>query len=202
MANDNKAYIHDKTGNIVTPKGRILWNELFQPRKAKGGKDGKYEFNLLIPKTADIAVMKEQALEAGKAKFPKLFKDAAGKWPSSVKSPFKKTAENDKIAELADDYPMFFAARSKDRPGVVAPNGKSEGVEPEHVYAGRWAKASVQAFAYETDGNKGVTFGLINVQLLDSDEELVIGGGRVSAESEFEAADAADGDRSASQMFD
>jgi len=182
----NAATIHPKTGNLVTPKGRLLWNSLFQPRKGKNGQTGKYEFNIAIPKGADIKVIQEAVLEAGKEKFPKLFKDAAGKWPSSVKSPFKKSSENDKLAEIADEFPVFFAARAKDRPGVVGPNGRAEGVEPEQVYPGRWVKASVQAYAYEFEGNKGVSLGLVNVQLLDEGEELVIGGGRVSAESEFE----------------
>src|SRR6185503_1968938 len=191
--------IHPKTGNLVTPKGRLLWNSLFQPRKMRGQTEGKFEFNLALPKDADIKVLQQAALEAGKEKFPRAFKDAGGKWPSGVKSPFKKTAENDKLAEIADDYPIFIAARSKDRPGVVGPNGKAEGVEPEQVYPGRHCKASLQAFGYENNGNKGVTFGLINVQLLEDGDELVIGGGRVSAESEFEGAEAA-GD--ASSMFE
>jgi hypothetical protein len=189
----NAATIHPKTGNIVTPKGRLLWNALLTPRKGKNGQIGKYEFNIALPKDADLKVMQAEALAAGKDKLAKAFKDAGGKWPSSVKNPFKKTAENDKLAEIADDFPVYIAARSKDRPGVVGPNGKAEGVEPEMIYPGRWVKASIQAFGYETDGNKGVTFGLVNVQLLEDDEELVIGGGRVSAESEFEGVGEAGG---------
>lgn len=197
----NAATIHPKTGNLVTPKGVLLWNSLFNPRKNKNGSAGKYEFNIAIPKGADIKVLQDAVLEAGKEKFPKAFKDAAGKWPSSVKNPFKKSADNDKLADIAGDYPIFFAARSKDRPGVVGPNGKAEGIEPEHVYPGRHVKASIQAFGYETDGNKGVTFGLVNVQLLEDGEELVIGGGKVSAESEFEGVgDVAGGD--AGGMFE
>src|SRR5690606_35475791 len=99
--------------------------------------------------------------------------------------------------------PVYIAARSQDKPGVVGPNGKSDGVEPEHVYAGRHAKMSIQAFGYDTDGNRGVTFGLINGQLRDNDDELVIGGGRVSAESEFEAAEGAGDDgKSTDNLFD
>lgn len=201
MAKDNAAYIHPKTGNIVLPKGRLLWHSLFQTRKGKGGKEGKYEFNELIPKEADITVLKEEAVLAGKDKFAKAFKDANGKWPSSIKSPFKRTETNDKLVAALDDaglkvedYPYFLAARSKDKPGVVGPNGKAEGVEPEHVYSGRWVRGTVQAFAYDAEGNKGVSFGLINVQLLDNDDELVVGGGRVSAESEFDAVDGAGDD--------
>lgn len=198
----NAATIHPKTGNLVTPKGRLLWNSLFQARTNKNKTPGKFEFNIAIPKGADMKVIQDAVLEAGKEKFPKLFKDAAGKWPSSVKSPFKKTAENDKLAEIADEFPMFFAARAKDRPGVVGPNGRAEGVEPEQVYPGRWVKASVQAYAYEFEGNKGVSLGLVNVQLLDEAEELVIGGGRVSAESEFEGVGEEASGKDAGGMFE
>jgi hypothetical protein len=194
MPSDNAAFIHAKTGNIVTPKGRILWNALFTARKAKGSDEGKFEFNLLIPKGADVKVLRESAIEAGKEKFAKAFREAEGKWPKTLATPFKQTESNDKLvaaleaAELkVEDYPFYFAARSKDKPGVVGPNGKAEGIEPEHVYAGRWARATVQAYAYDKNGNKGVSLGLINVQLLDNDDELVVGGGRVNAESEFEA---------------
>lgn len=200
----NAATIHPKTGNIVTPQGRILWNSLFKPRKGQDGNEGKYEFNLAIPKGADLKVLQDAVLEAGKEKFGKAFKDAGGKWPSGIASPFKKSADNDKLVDIAADFPTFFAARAKDRPGLVGPNGKAADIEPEHVYPGRWAKMSLQVFAYDKNGKKGVSFGLINVQLLDNDEELVIGGGRVNAESEFEAVESGSegGDGSAGGMFD
>lgn len=205
MPKENEAYVHPRTGNIVTPRGKILWNALFQPRQAKGGKEGKFEFNLLIPKGSDVKALREAAIEAGKDKFAKAFREADGKWPKSITTPFKPTEGNDKLVSAleeaglkVEDFPMYFAARSKDKPGVVGPNGKADGVEPEHVYSGRWARATVQAFAYDTEGNKGVSLGLINVQLLDNDDELVVGGGRVSAESEF---DAVDDSKSSEDMF-
>lgn len=206
MSSDNAAYVHPKTGNIVTPKGRILWNALFEPRKARNGTAGKFEFNLLIPKSAGLKVLQEAAIDAGKDKFAKQFKEANGKWPSSIRSPFKKTAENDRLVNAleeaglkVEDYPLFFAARAKadSKPGIVGPNGKKDGIEQEHVYPGRWARATLQVYGYDADGNRGVSFGLINVQLLDNDDELVIGGGRVSAESEFDAVEGA-GDESSS----
>lgn len=210
MPSDNTSYIHPKTGNLVTAKGRVLWNSVFKPRKGKNGKEGKHEFNLLFPKDADHTALKEAALEAGKGKFAKAFKEANGKWPSSIKTPFKRTADNDKLVaalEAADlkveDFPVFLAARSADRPGVVGPNGKSDGIEQEHVYAGRWARMTIDAFGYEAEGNKGVSFGLKNIQLLDNDDELSIGGGRVSAESEFEAVEGAgDDSKSADALFE
>lgn len=207
---DLKAYVHPKTGSLVTAKGRILWHSVFNPRKAKGNAgEGKYEFNLLFQKGADHGALKEAALDAGKEKFAKDFKAAAGKWPSAIKNPFKRTDGNDKLVAALEeaglkieDWPVYFSARSKDKPGVVGPNGKSEGIEAEHVYSGRWARMTMDAYGYDTGGNKGVTFGLKNVQLLDNDDELVVGGGRVSAESEFEAAEGAgDDSKSSDDVF-
>ena len=210
MAKDNECWVHPKTGSIVTCKGRTLWHSVFNPRKAKGGKEGKHEFNILVPKGSSLKVLQDAALEAGKEKFPKAFKDANGKWPSSIKSPFKRTEGNDKLVNAleeaglkVEDFPFFFAARSKDKPGLVGPNGKAEGIEPEHVYSGRWARMTVDTFAYDAEGNKGVSLGLKNIQLLDNDDELVVGGGRVSAESEFGEPEGAGDDSSSSDaMFE
>lgn len=199
----NAATIHPKTGNLVTPAGILLWNYLFNPNKK-----GKYEFNIGIPKDANIKVLLDAAWEEGmttskgNGKIAKAFKAAEkGKWPSGVKSPFKKSADYDRLAEIAADYPVYLAGRCKDRPGVVGPNGKSDGVEPQHAFHGANCKASLQVFAYDTDGNLGVTFGLVNVQLLGGGEEIVIGGGRVGAESEFEGVGEEASGESADKMF-
>lgn len=184
MASDKQAYIHPKTGNLMTPKCRIVWPSLFVATAMKGQsqENAKYQVTLLIPKDADIAVLKTAAAEAATEKFPKV--------KNGLRSPFRKTEEKDNLAELAEDFPFYITARSKDRPGVVGPNGKPVD-DPEQVYSGRWAKASIQAFAYDNSGNKGVSFGLQNVQLLDNDDPLAVGGGRVSAEAEFEAVEGA-----------
>ena len=206
----NTSFIHPKTGNYVTPKGRILWHSVFNARKGKGGKEGKFEFNLLFPKDSVFDATKEGAMDAGKEKHSKAFKEAAGKWPKAIGTPFKRTADNDKLVaalEAADlkveDFPVYFGARSKDKPNIVGPNGKSDGVDAEHVYSGRWAVMTHDIYGYDVDGNKGVSFGLKNIQLLDNDDELVVGGGRVSAESEFEAVEGAgDDSKSSDALFD
>lgn len=184
MASDNKAYIHPTTKNLMTPKCRIVWPSLFTPSKMKGQSDdnAKYQITLLIPKDADIVVLKTAAAVAAADMFPKV--------KNGLRSPFRNTDEKDSLAELAEDFPFYITARSKDKPGLVGPNGKTVD-DPEQVYSGRWAKASIQAFGYDNSGNKGVSFGLQNVQLLDHDDPLAVGGGRVSAEAEFEAVEGA-----------
>ena len=55
-------------------------------------------------------------------------------------------------------------------PVVVGPNPNIPITDEEEVYGGRWARAQVNAFAYDVGGNKGVAFGLNMIQLLDHDE--------------------------------
>jgi hypothetical protein len=50
-------------------------------------------------------------------------------------------------------------------------------------YPGCYARATVRPFWYDTAGNKGVAFGLQNIQKLADGEPL---GGRVVASKEFE----------------
>ncbi len=210
MSAENKAFIHSKTGNVVLPKGRILWNSVFKPRKPKPGQDGKYELTLLFGKDADLTVATEVMTEAGKDAHPKLFREANGKWPSTITRPFKRTKDNDKLVaalEAADlkveDFPVYLGAKTKDRPGIVGPNGKVVEDE-EQVYSGRWARMTIDFFGGEFEKKlKYVSAGLKNIQLLDNDDELVVGGGRVSAETEFDAVEGAgDDSKSADSLFE
>lgn len=188
----NAAYVHPKTGNLMSPVCRMLWPSLFAPTKMRDQSDDqlKHQITILIPKDANIDALKTAAQEAATEKF-------GAKKVSGIRSPFRKTEEKDRLVEFAEDYPLYITARSKDRPGVVGPNGKSVD-DPEQVYSGRHCRISMQAFAYDTAGNKGVSFGLQNVQLLDHDDPLNVGGGRVAAESEFDAVEGVSGDDSKS----
>ena len=57
-------------------------------------------------------------------------------------------------------------------------------MEQGEFYPGCWARVSTNAYAYEQKGNKGVAFGLINIQKLRDDDPLA--GSAVKAESDFE----------------
>lgn len=167
---------------VFTPAGRMVWPHLFEKWAGKDG-DGEPKFGcmLLFPKDVDLTELKKLMNEAAHAKFGDKAKDM------TLRNPIRKTSDLDKLAEYADEFPTCIGPRSSDRPGIVGPNAKRVD-EPEQVYGGRWARFSVDAYGYDTKGNKGVTFGLQNVQLLDHDEPM--GGGRVAAEKEFEPVDA------------
>lgn len=218
----NAAKVAESSGNVLTPQGRILWFSVFAPRKPLKPKDdkdiGQFQINLIFKKTADLKLLKEQMIEAGKenAKFAKAYKDAGGKWPSGWLTPFKRSETSEalvKAMEAADmaleDWPYYLDMKqyADNKPGIVWPSGKLETedgktVQPEDIYSGRWARASVRFKAYDNQ-SKGVRANFSNVQLLDHDEEIPLGRGRVNPESEFDAVDGAgDDSKSTDSLFD
>lgn len=179
----NKAYLIEKTGNIMTPKGRCMYPNLFTPTKVKGQGKEKYRITLLIPKPADITLLRDTINEVAADNLGKNLKTT--KW----RNPLLKTADEPRLAELADDFTYLIRPNADNRPQVVGPSllAISEDREADEVYGGRWARVSISVYWYSADKSPipGVGLGLSNVQMLDHDEPL--GGGRVSAEAEFDA---------------
>ena len=69
------------------------------------------------------------------------------------------------------------------KPGVVDQNVQPI-IEAEEMYAGCYARATLTAYAFDTAGNRGVAFGLQNIQKIRDGEPFT---GREKAEDEFEA---------------
>lgn len=186
MSSLNKAFLVEKTGNIMMPKCRMVYPNLFQPTQVKGQGKAKYRISLLIPKAADIALLTDTIRD--------IAKDALGSKLNSTKwrNPLIKTADEPRFSEIADDFPWMVRPNSDNRPQVVGPSLKAilEDQEADEVYGGRWCRVSLNPYFYSADKSPvpGVGLGLSNVQLLDHDEPL--GGGRVTAEAEFEAVEA------------
>lgn len=96
----------------------------------------------------------------------------------------------------AKDYPensIFFNTRSDQQPGLVYPHAEPGTTKPAKVaaediqktfYAGAIVRASLSAYGYDRSGNKGVTFGLNNLQKIRDGERL---DNRAAAEDEFTA---------------
>jgi hypothetical protein len=176
-----------ESGNLMTPKGRMLYPALFKPQLPRGETDekkAKYQVTLLLPKGSDIAALKAAENEAIEEKVtPKM------RATTKIKSPFLKTADQPRFAEYADDYPVMLRFNATLRPDVVTPKGDRAVTEDEaadEVYSGRWARVTCRAFFYDhPTGGKGVSLGLQNVQLLDHADPMA--GGRVRGTAEFEA---------------
>lgn len=187
-----------KTGEVITPKGRMVYPALFKPSAPKGESEdkAKYQVTLLLPKEADLALLAEVVQQTIVDKWGA---DATKKY--KIRKPFLKVDEQPKLADHADKFPVMIRANSKDRPSVVYANLQQCNDEAD-VYGGRWACVLLKPYAYDHQtGGKGVSFGLQHVQLLDNDEPL--GGGKIRPEDAFEAAEASDAPKaSAESLFE
>lgn len=175
---------------LVTPECTASYPFLFQsrlPPNAKPGAKPRYSIALLVPKGADISALKKAVFDCaiakwGQAKVEALLKDR------KLGTPFR----TDLASKGYDDaeYQCFMQPWSHHAPGVVSryrdsKTGKAAVItDPNAIYAGCKVIASVRPFAYEESGNRGVAFGLQNVQFRGDGERI---DGRRSAADEFEA---------------
>lgn len=172
--------------NIITPKFRVSYPNVFRARKNDlNGKD-EYSIVALFPKGTDLSALKKAASEAAKEKW-------GDKIPTNLRSPFRDQAEKEKDGKLPEGYEagaIFISMKSTQRPGLVDGN-RQPVIDENDFYAGCFARAQVRAYAYEQKGNRGVAFGLQNLQKMGEGDPL---SSRVKAEDAFEAvAEASDG---------
>lgn len=165
----------------ITNKVRFSYVNIFRSRSFREGQDAKFSICLLIPKEDKAGIAKirkaiDAAVEEGIAS------KWGGKKPKNLRLPLRDGDE-----ERADEAPeyegMFFMnANSNTKPGIVDKD-LNEILDPDEVYSGCWGRASVNFFAYDSNGNRGVGCGLNNIQKLKDGEHL--GGERASAEDDF-----------------
>jgi hypothetical protein len=165
---------------VITGKVRLSYVNLFKPRAASEDAEPKYSACLLIPKTDKNTVDKiNKAIEvvkrseAAKAKW-------GGKVPNNIKIPLRDGDEDH--PEKAEFCGMYFLnANCLQKPGIIDLQ-KIEIVDSTEVYSGCYARASVNFYAFNRSGNKGIACGLNNIQKVADGENL---GGRASAEDDF-----------------
>lgn len=170
---------------VITPEAILSYPHLFTPAAPNPLSEPVYSCSLVFPPGTDLSGLKAAALEAAKERWG----DKAEPLIKSgkVRLPFRTDAEE-------KGYPagsIFINVKSKTRPGIVSryagPDGKPQRIEnEEEVYPGCRVRASIRAFTYDTNGNRGVSFGLNNLQKLGDGERL---DGKRRAEDEFEALD-------------
>ena len=171
--------------NQITPEFRAAFISVFKATSMKNA-DGsvnkpKYSIRACFPPTAKLDALKKEAQLAAQEKW-------GDKIPKTLRSPFRLNEElENPIIGIGDDWViMSFSANEDRRPGIV--DAKLQDIiDDSDVYSGAWYRAQVRAFAYENAGNKGVSFGLQNVQKLRDDEPL--GSGRIPASKAFEPVD-------------
>lgn len=174
-----------ESGNIITPKGRMVYPAFFKPQLPPGEKDpekARFQATLLIPADADISALEAKVNELVDENVP-----AGKRKTTKIKLPFLATEDSKSLAEYAEDYPHMIRCAAKFAPDVVTPQGDrtiKEDEEADWVYGGRWARFSVRPYWWShKTGGMGVSFGLQNVQLLQDDDPIA--GSRVRGTDEF-----------------
>ena len=180
---------------VVTPKFRVSYPNVFKPKLNE--LSGKEEFSLVALFEAGEDLSKLQA--AVKAAIVKKWGSDSSKHPKNLRTPFRDQSDREKDGKLPAGHTagaIFINLKSQDRPGVVDASVQPI-LDEKEFYAGCYARASVNAYAYDMKGNKGVAFGLGNVQKMGDGDPL---GGRTTAEMDFGPVENA-GDTSANGMF-
>ena len=157
---------------ITTPEFRVSFPSVFTPSDFNGTET--FQVTMLFDKGTDLSVLKDAVARAAKEKW-------GAKLPAGFRSPIRDGAEKSHIAGY--DGCIFVTAKSSQKPGVVdrALNILTDSSE---FYAGCIARATVVAFAYDRNGNKGVSFILSNVQKIADGEAF---SSRRSAQDDFDA---------------
>lgn len=164
---------------VITGIVRLSYANVWEPKSVNGGKE-KYSVSIIIPKEDTKALDEikkaiDAAIEEGKGKF-------GGKIPNkaSLKTPLRD-GDIDRPDDEAYKNSYFINANSITPPQVVDKNVKPI-LEHSEIYSGVYARVSINFYAFNSNGNKGIACGLSNIQKIRDGEPL---GGRVSAEDEF-----------------
>ena len=152
---------------VITPKFRLSFPELFEP-KAFEDQAAKYSIQMLFGKKTDLAPLKNVVKLAVKEKW-------GDNPPKGIVYPFKDG--NEKDLEGYEDT-IVVGAASKFKPQVV--DQKIEAIlTADDIYAGCFARAAINAYAWEYKNAKGqvmkrgVSFNLESVQKLAEGERFV-----------------------------
>lgn len=167
----------------VTGKVRLSYVNILKPRVENEGEKPKYSVLLLIPKSDKATVAKlKKAATAALAQGIASGKLSAGAKLANNWQTLKDGDEREDLEErpeYAGHWYMNVSAITK--PGLVD-RDLDPILDESEVYSGMYGRVSLGAFAYNAQKNKGITFGLNNVQKLADGDPL---GGRSSAESDF-----------------
>lgn len=151
--------------------------------KSINGGTPKFSVSLIIPKSDTETIKKikaaiQAAYEEGEAKLKGSGKSVPAL--SAIKTPLRDgDAERPDDPAYADSY--FINANSTTAPGIVDAD-RQPILERSEVYSGVYGRASINLYAFNSNGNRGIACGLNNLQKIRDGEPL---GGRTRAEDDF-----------------
>lgn len=167
---------------ITGPNTRWSYANVWEPKSINGGAP-KYSVSLIIPKSDKVTVEKiKKAIQAA-------YEEGQGKLKGNGKTvpalSVLKTPLCDGDLERPDDEAYansyFINANSATAPGIVDVD-RNTIIDRSEVYSGVYGRASINLYAFNSNGNKGIACGLNNLQKIKDGEPL---GGKSRAEDDF-----------------
>lgn len=172
---------------VVTGKVRFSFVNVFEAKAFGEGQEPKYSVMLLIPKS-DIGTVNRIKMAIDAAAQKGLSTKFGGRLPAILKTTFKDADKDmdqdgmifaDKWDYTAGHY--IINVSTKVQPQIVDAN-LNPIINPIELYSGCYGRASINFFAYNNNGNKGISAGLNNLQKLEDGEPL---GSMTTAEQDF-----------------
>lgn len=165
---------------VVTSKVRFCYAHVFEPTSIDEGGTKKYNVSIVFPKS-DTALLEKinaaisAAITVGADKVMK-----GGKLMPNVKMPLRD-GDVDRPDDSAYNGMIFVNANSLQKPSIV---NKDLGqiMSQDEFYSGCYGRASINFYAYNAGGNRGIACGLNNLQKTEDGERL---SGGSSAEEDF-----------------
>ena len=176
------AKVINPTKVITGVKTRWSYANVWQAKSINGGTP-KFSVSLIIPKsdTKTVTAVKnaiQAAYDEGQSKLKGNSKSVPAL--TAIKTPLR-----DGDAERSDDEAYkdcyFINANSATAPGIVDA-ARNPIIEHSEVYSGVYGRASINFYAFNSNGNRGIACGLNNLQKISDGEPL---GGKTRAEDDF-----------------
>lgn len=174
--------VNNPTKVITGPNTRWSYANVWQAKSINGGTP-KFSVSLIIPKSDKVTIAKiRAAIEAAYREGEAKLKGNGRSVPalSVLKTPLRDgDAERPDDEAYADSY--FVNANSSTAPGIVDAD-RQPIIDTSEVYSGVYGRASINFYAFNSNGNKGIACGLNNLQKIRDGEPL---GGKSRAEDDF-----------------
>lgn len=168
---------------VTGPKTVMSYLNVNEPKTPIGGGTPKYSVSLIIPKDDTETVRKiKAAIEAAYQEGQGKLKGSGRSVPalSAIKTPLRD-GDQERPDDEAYAGSYFVNANSSTKPGVVDRDLQPI-IETSELYSGIIGRASINFYAYNSNGNRGIACGLNNLQKLSDGTPL---GGHSRAEDDF-----------------
>ena len=164
--------IANPTKVITGVNTRRSYANVWDPKSINGAAP-KYSVSLIIPKSDTVTVNKikaaiQAAYEEGESKL------------KVIKTPLRD-GDKERPGDEAYKDSYFINANSATAPGIVDAD-RQQIIDRSEVYSGVYGRASINLYAFTSNGNRGIACGLNNLQKIRDGEPL---GGKSRTEDDF-----------------